>query len=137
MQHSPARTYVTKNAALMDEAAHSLMELQGVHVLVAMEEALVLSVLLGRLTSKAAIPKALQAYDQVCRPRAEEAARHTNQYGLATIGRDQEIGLNPYLMAPRMHYHWQILKESKIEAQQEVAVRLMDQFLMELGDDEP
>jgi salicylate hydroxylase len=131
MQHNPSRTYVTKNAVLMDDEAHSLLTLQGVNVLVALEEALVLSILLSRAASKAAIPTALQAYDQVCRPRAEEAARHTIQYGLATIGRDEEIGLNPYLMAPRLHYHWQILKESKIEAQQTAAIRLMDQLLRE------
>lgn len=87
--------------------------------------------LLSRASSKAAIPAALQAFDHVCRPRAEEAVRHTIQCGLVTIGRDQQVGLDPYLMGPRLQYHWQVLKESKIEAQQAAAIHLMDQLLMQ------
>ncbi|KAI1750520.1 hypothetical protein F4782DRAFT_541549 [Xylaria castorea] len=130
MQHKPARTYVTKNAALIDDAAHSVLAVRGVNALIGLEEAYILSMLLSRATSKAAIPAALQAFDHVCRPRAEEAGRHTIQCGLVTIGRDQEVGLDPYLMGPRLQYHWRVLKESKIEAQQAAAVRLMDQLLM-------
>ncbi|GAP86674.1 putative salicylate hydroxylase [Rosellinia necatrix] len=129
MQHKPARTYVTKNAALIDDAAHSVLAVRGVNALVGLEEAYILSMLLGQLSSKAAIPAALQAFDHVCRPRAEEAVRHTIQCGLVTIGRDQEVGLDPYLMGPRLQYHWQVLKESKIEAQQADSLQLMSQLL--------
>ncbi|KAI0858017.1 hypothetical protein F4860DRAFT_505618 [Xylaria cubensis] len=131
MQHKPARTYVTKNAALIDDAAHSALAVRGVNVLVGLEEAYILSMLLSRATSKAAIPAALQAYDHVCRPRAEEVGRHTIQCGLVIIGRDQEVGLDPYLIGPRLQYHWQILKDTKVEAQQAAAIRLMDQLLMQ------
>ncbi|KAI0908046.1 hypothetical protein F4823DRAFT_518203 [Ustulina deusta] len=130
MQHKPARTYVTRNAALIDDAAHSVVLLHGVNALIGLEEAYILSMLLGRVSSRAAIPAALQAFDHVCRPRAEEAARHTIQCGLVTIGKDQEVGLDPYLMGPRFKYHWQVIKESKIEAQQSAAIQLMDQLLM-------
>lgn len=129
MQHKPARTYVTNNAALIDDAAHSVLAVRGVNALVGLEEAFILSMLLGQLSSKAAIPAALQAFDHVCRPRAEEAVRHTIQCGLVTIGRDQEVGLDPYLMGPRLQYHWHVLKESKIEAQQAAALVLMNQLL--------
>ncbi|KAI0542784.1 hypothetical protein GGR58DRAFT_452018 [Xylaria digitata] len=131
MQHKPARTYVTKNAALIDGAAHSVVLVHGVNALIGLEEAYILSMLLSRVASRAAIPAALQAFDHVCRPRAEEAARHTIQCGLVTIGRDQEVGLDPYLMGPRLQYHWHILKESKIEAQQTAAIQLMDQLTMQ------
>ncbi|KAI1124328.1 hypothetical protein F5Y10DRAFT_32476 [Nemania abortiva] len=131
MQHKPARTYVTRNAALIDDAAHSVLAVRGVNALIGLEEAYILSMLLSRVASKEAIPAALQAFDHVCRPRAEEAVRHTIQAGLVTIGRDREVGLDPYLMGPRLQYHWQVLKESKIEAQQTAAIQLMDQLLMQ------
>ncbi|KAI0111165.1 hypothetical protein GGR51DRAFT_67825 [Nemania sp. FL0031] len=131
MQHKPARTYVTRNAALIDDAAHSVLAVRGVNALIGLEEAYILSMLLSRVSSKAAIPAALQAFDHVCRPRAEEAVRHTIQAGLVTIGRDREVGLDPYLMGPRLQYHWHVLKESKIEAQQAAAIQLMDQLLMQ------
>ncbi|KAI1148736.1 hypothetical protein F4825DRAFT_80893 [Nemania diffusa] len=131
LQHKPARTYVTNNAALIDDAAHSILAVRGVNALIGLEEAYILSMLLSRASSKAAIPAALQAFDHVCRPRAEEAVRHTIQCGLVTIGRDQQVGLDPYLMGPRLQYHWQVLKESKIEAQQAAAIHLMDQLLMQ------
>ncbi|KAI0441648.1 hypothetical protein F4803DRAFT_409301 [Xylaria telfairii] len=131
MQHKPARTYVTRNAALIDDAAHSVLAVRGVNALIGLEEAYILSMLLSRVPSRAAIPAALQAFDHVCRPRAEEAGRHTIQCGLVTIGRDQEVGLDPYLMGPRLQYHWHVLKESRIEAQQATAIQLMNQLLMQ------
>ncbi|KAI0425086.1 hypothetical protein F5Y09DRAFT_347061 [Xylaria sp. FL1042] len=131
MQLRPSRTYVTNNAALIDNAAHSVVLVHGANALIGLEEAYILSMLLSRVSSRAAIPVALQAFDHVCRPRAEEAGRHTIQYGLVTIGRDQEVGLDPYLMGPRLQYHWHIIKESKIEAQQTAAIQLMDQLLMQ------
>ncbi|KAI1827598.1 FAD/NAD(P)-binding domain-containing protein [Xylaria intraflava] len=130
MQHTPARTYVTSNAALIDEAAHSVLALRGVNVLIALEEAYILSVLFGRAATRAAIPAALQAFDLVCRPRAEDASRHTIQYGLLTIGRDEEVGLNPGLMAPRLHYHWNVLNGSRIEEQKAAAIRIMNQSIL-------
>lgn len=131
MQHKPPRTYVTRNAALIDDAAHSVLAVRGINALIGLEEAYILSMLLSRVPSRAAIPAALQAFDQACRPRAEEAGRHTIQCGLVTIGRDQEVGLDPYLMGPRLQYHWHVLKESRIEAQQATAIQLMDQLLMQ------
>ncbi|KAI0203344.1 hypothetical protein F4808DRAFT_41283 [Astrocystis sublimbata] len=129
MQHKQARTYVTNCAALIDDAAHSVFAVRGVNVLVGLEEAYILSMLLGRVSSKTEIPAALQGFDHVCRPRAEEAGRHTVQCGLVTIGKDPTVGLNPYLMGPRLQYHWHLLKESRIEAQHAAANRLMDQLL--------
>ncbi|KAI1350553.1 hypothetical protein F5Y01DRAFT_146126 [Xylaria sp. FL0043] len=131
MQLRPSRTYVTNNAALIDNAAHSVVLVHGANSLIGLEEAYILSMLFGRVSSRTAIPAALQAFDHVCRPRAEEAGRHTIQYGLVTIGRDQEVGLDPYLMGPRLQYHWQIIEESRIEAQQTAAIQLMDQLLMQ------
>jgi len=114
----------------MDDAAHSVLSYRGGNVLVALEEALILSTLLSRATSKAAIPAALRAYDQVCRPRAEEAAFHTREFKRTTIGKNPEIGLNPLLLAPRLQYHWQFLGETNIEAQQATAAQLMEQALL-------
>ncbi|KAI1419741.1 hypothetical protein F5Y12DRAFT_776245 [Xylaria sp. FL1777] len=131
MQHKPSRTYVTKNAALIDDAAHSVVLVHGANALIGLEEAYILSMLLSRVSSIAAIPVALQAFDHVCRPRAEEAGGHTIRCGMVTIGKDQEVGLDPYLMGPRLQYHWNVIKESKIEAQQVAAIRLMDQLLMQ------
>jgi salicylate hydroxylase len=128
--HSPAPSYVSRNGALMDDAAHSVLTYKGGNVLVALEEALILSTLLGRATSKAAIPAALRAYDQVCRPRAEEAVVHTREFKKNTIGKNPEIGLNPFLLAPRLQYHLRFLGETNIEAQQATAAHLMDQALL-------
>ncbi|KAI1818646.1 FAD/NAD(P)-binding domain-containing protein [Poronia punctata] len=128
MDHQTPPTYVTKNFALMADAAHSLLTLQGGNVLVALEEALVLSMLLGKATSREAIPAALKAYDEVCRPRAERAVFHTKQFKLTTAGRDAEIGLDPLRMAPRLQEHWEFMKETNIEAQLATAAQLMDLY---------
>lgn len=129
LQHKAARTYATRNAVLIDDAAHSVLAVHGVNTLIGLEEAYILSMLLGRATSKAATPAALQAFNHVCRPRAEQAVSHTTQCGLLTIGKDLEAGLDPYIMGPRLEYYWRVLKESNIEAQQIAAIGLMDQLL--------
>ncbi|KAI1437850.1 hypothetical protein GGR50DRAFT_610008 [Xylaria sp. CBS 124048] len=128
MQHRPARTYVSHTAALIDESAHSVLTLRGINILIALEEVYVLLTLFSRssFASKTFIPAALQAFDAVCRPRAEEAEVNTNRYGLMAIGRDEEVGLDVGRMEAGLGYYWGLLREDRIEERRGNAVGIME-----------
>ncbi|OTB09868.1 hypothetical protein K445DRAFT_17229 [Daldinia sp. EC12] len=129
LEHQPAPTYVTENICLIGDSAHSMLPFQDASISVSIEEALILSTLLGRLPSKAAIPAALRAFDQVCRPRAEQAARLSAETGLLITGRAPGIGLNADLLQQNLNHKFDFLLNVDIETNQATAVMIMDQLL--------
>ncbi|KAI0376740.1 FAD/NAD(P)-binding domain-containing protein [Hypomontagnella monticulosa] len=129
LEHSPAPTFVTKNICLIGDSAHSMLPFQGASVCIAIEEALILSTLLGRLPSKAAIPAALQAFDQVCRPRAEQAALSSTETGFLVTGRSPGVGLDADLIQQHLRHKYDFLLDVDIEAQRATANMIMDQLL--------
>ncbi|KAI1765793.1 FAD/NAD(P)-binding domain-containing protein [Hypoxylon sp. FL1150] len=129
LEHTPAPTYVTGNICLIGDSAHSMLPFQGASVSIAIEEALILSSLLGRLPSKAAIPAALQAYDQVCRPRADLAAKSSAKTGFLVTGRGPGVGLDADLLQHQLRHKWDFLLEIDIDARRAAANVIMDQLL--------
>ncbi|KAI1406867.1 FAD/NAD(P)-binding domain-containing protein [Hypoxylon sp. FL1857] len=129
LKHKLAPTYVTKNICLVGDSAHSMLPFQGASVSIAIEEALILSTLLGRLPSKAGIPAAMQAYDQVCRPRAEQAARSSAESGLLVTGRAPGVGLDADLIQQHMLHKFELLLNDDIDERRAAANMIMDQLL--------
>ncbi|OTA58929.1 FAD/NAD(P)-binding domain-containing protein [Hypoxylon sp. EC38] len=129
LEHKPVPTYVGKNICLIGDSAHSMLPFQGANVSIAIEEALILSTLLGRLPSKAAIPAALQAYDRVCRPRAEQAARSSAESGLLVTGRAPRAGLDADLIQHQILHKFEFLLDTNINELQAAANMIMDQLL--------
>ncbi|KAI1259042.1 FAD/NAD(P)-binding domain-containing protein [Xylariaceae sp. FL1019] len=131
MRYAPAKTYVKKNVALIGDAAHSTIKMQGTSITTALEEAYILSTLLGEASSKDAIPAALQAFDEVCRPRAEDLARHVADCGLVMTGAHPDIGLDPFLLGQQLQIHWEVIRDSNVQAQHIAAINKMNQLLAE------
>ncbi|KAI1658595.1 FAD/NAD(P)-binding domain-containing protein [Daldinia decipiens] len=129
LEHHPAPTYVAENICLIGDSAHSMLPFQGASISLSIEEALLLSTLLGRLSSKAAIPAALRAFDQLCRPRAEQATRLSAETGLLIAGRAPGIGLNADLLQHHLRHKFEFLLNVDIEAHRTAAVSIMDQLL--------
>ncbi|KAI1452316.1 FAD/NAD(P)-binding domain-containing protein [Annulohypoxylon moriforme] len=129
LEHRPAPTYVTKNICLVGDTAHSMPPFQGASVGIAIEEALILTTLLSRLPSKAAIPAALQAYDQVCRPRAEHAARSSTETGFLVTGRAPGIGLDADLLQQHMGNKFDFMLDGDSDTHRATASLIMDQLL--------
>ncbi|KAI1102429.1 FAD/NAD(P)-binding domain-containing protein [Jackrogersella minutella] len=129
LEHKPAPTYVTQNICLIGDSAHSILPFQGASVSIAIEEALILSTLLGRLPSKAAIPAALRAYDHVSRPRAEQATYSSIETGLLVTGRMPGIGLDAGLLQQHMRHKFEFLLDVDIDTHRATANMIMDQIL--------
>ncbi|WP_234038590.1 NAD(P)/FAD-dependent oxidoreductase, partial [Erythrobacter sp. YJ-T3-07] len=86
-QPVPARSYVSNNAVLVCDAAHGMLSSHETLSGLALEEALILVTLLGRVTSRFDVSSALRAYDEVCRPRAELVMRASCDIVLLMTGR--------------------------------------------------
>ncbi|KAI0894249.1 FAD/NAD(P)-binding domain-containing protein [Annulohypoxylon nitens] len=129
LEHRPAPTFVTKNICLIGDTAHSMPPFQGANVGIAIEEALVLTTLLSRLPTKAAISAALQAYDQVCRPRAERAARSSGEIGLLVTGRYPGVGTDADLLQQHMRNKFDFMMDGDSNTHRATASLIMDQLL--------
>jgi salicylate hydroxylase len=70
--HPPAPIYYTGNFALLGDAAHASTPHQGAGAGQAIEDAFVLSNLLGMVDSAEEIEKAFHAYDAIRRPRSQK-----------------------------------------------------------------
>lgn len=129
MQYLPTRTYASNNACIMYDAAHGMFSFHGAASSVVMEEALILTTLLGKATSKFDVSAALKAYDEVCRPRAELVIRATSDISLLMTGRAPGIGLDPVLIAKTLEQKWDIIENFDINAHCMAAIRAMDRNL--------
>ncbi|KAI5924624.1 hypothetical protein F4810DRAFT_132260 [Camillea tinctor] len=129
MQHPPAHTYVTQKTALIGDAAHAIHLFPGAGAVLGLEEALVLSSLLGRTPSREAIPAALMAFDRVCRPRAEQGLRDSEACALLLTGKSPGIGLDAELIAQQLQGKWDFLLDASVEGLKGAAASVMDQIL--------
>ena len=91
--HPTTPTYIScfpYTCALIGDAAHAQSPFQGSGAGQAIEDALILSHVLGLITSPSGIPAAFQAYDSVRRPRGDKAVRTSEEAG-ELIGLQEEM----------------------------------------------
>ncbi|KAB8290715.1 hypothetical protein EYC80_008354 [Monilinia laxa] len=66
-----APTYTKRAVCTMGDAAHAMTPWQGSGAGQAIEDSLILSTLLARITRASQLPSAFAAYDAICRPRSQ------------------------------------------------------------------
>ncbi|KAF7846487.1 hypothetical protein BT93_L4249 [Corymbia citriodora subsp. variegata] len=79
--HEPAPYYNQRRIAIMGDAAHACMPFIGNGAAQAIEDAAVLTALFSRATSASQIEKALAAYNEVRRPRAQKVVSLARDFG--------------------------------------------------------
>jgi salicylate hydroxylase len=80
--HPPAPTYYNSRLCLAGDAAHASTPHQGAGASQAIEDAFVLSNLLGYCVSKESISSAFAAYDAVRRPRTQMVVETSRKQGM-------------------------------------------------------
>ena len=111
MSEAPvAPFYNTNRVAMMGDAAHATLPYQGQGAGQAIEDALVLSTLLGKITNSNRIPAAFSAYDQVRRPRSQRIVRTSHEMGdlvgMMREGTGTDVGKMRKDMKTWMHWIW-------------------------------
>lgn len=78
-EHPPAPTYTKGRLCLLGDSAHASTPHQGAGAGQAVEDAFVLSNLLGKISSAVDIEKAFRAYDAVRRPRSQKVVKTSRE----------------------------------------------------------
>lgn len=91
-EHPPAPTYYKDRICLLGDAAHASTPHQGAGAGQAIEDAFVLSNLLGQVASAANITQAFKAYDTVRRPRSQRVVTTSKEAGCLYEMEDEEVG---------------------------------------------
>ncbi|KFY19145.1 hypothetical protein V493_08111 [Pseudogymnoascus sp. VKM F-4281 (FW-2241)] len=91
-EHPPAPTYYKGRLCLLGDAAHASTPHQGAGAGQAIEDAYVLSHLLGQVPSAANITQAFKAYDTVRRPRSQHIVTTSKEAGCLYEMEDEEVG---------------------------------------------
>lgn len=102
-------TYAKGRVCITGDAAHAMTPWQGAGAGQAFEDAVVLSTLLGDVTTTAQIDAAFRAYDAVRRPRAQRIIDSSRETGLIMTGQDADAGLDPEKLRPVLKSRWDFI----------------------------
>ncbi|PYI19484.1 salicylate hydroxylase [Aspergillus japonicus CBS 114.51] len=132
-EHPPARTYVAGPVCIMGDAAHATTPWQGSGAGMSIEDSLILSTLLGRAHTAAEARTALQAYDQVRRPRTQRIVESSRATGLVLCGLGEETRLDLRSLRWSLLPRWDFIVDFDNEKHRDEAVELMERVLKPEG----
>ncbi|KAI0388968.1 hypothetical protein F5Y17DRAFT_450934 [Xylariaceae sp. FL0594] len=127
--HPNARTYVSGAMCIMGDAAHATTPWQGSGAGISIEDALVLSSLLAHAKDRDDALVALQAYDEVRRPRTQRVVESSRATGALLTGAkvlDAETAKN-------FMSRWDFIIDLDVKEHRDEALRLMDAKLAAQG----
>jgi salicylate hydroxylase len=106
--HPPAPTYFKGKLAILGDAAHASTPHQGAGAGQAIEDAFILSNLLGGINSVHEIEKAFHAYDAVRRPRSQRVVTTSRDAVKIYQFEDEELGTDLGKIKERLEsrYNW-------------------------------
>lgn len=106
--HPPAPTYFKKRFAILGDAAHASTPHQGAGAGQAIEDAFIISNLLGEINSVDEIEKAFHAYDAVRRPRSQKVVKTSRDAAALYEFEDENIGTDLDLVKQTLksRYDW-------------------------------
>lgn len=91
-EHPPAPTYYKGRLCLLGDAAHASTPHQGAGAGQAIEDAFILSNVLGQISSVADLSQAFKAYDTVRRSRSQRVVTTSNEAGRLYEMENEEVG---------------------------------------------
>ena len=125
----PAPTYQNNRVCMLGDAAHATTPFQGAGAGQAIEDALVVETLLGKVKDEAHLVNAFSAYDMVRRPRAQKVVATRREAGEVFTMRGRGIGEDLAKMREdletRMHWIW----GRDLKSQNAEAVRLYEESI--------
>ena len=109
---------------MMGDAAHASTPFQAQGACQAIEDACVLSALFEKVSTSGHVPKALAAYDQVRRPRAQKIVRTSREAGLLVSMSMPGVGDDLDKMKEELDTRQQWIYDCDLVAQNEEAVQI-------------
>ncbi|KAJ7464344.1 hypothetical protein FB451DRAFT_1352780 [Mycena latifolia] len=133
----PLRSFVSGSTVLMGDAAHAMLPHQGSGAGLAIEDAYILSIVLGHpSTTRETLPRALRIFDEIRRPAAAavmEASRLNGQYfTFAVDGVDFDRYTGPQLWDKLQKLHgavtknWEWTWTTSVDGSIQTALRMLE-----------
>ncbi|KAF2168294.1 hypothetical protein M409DRAFT_21731 [Zasmidium cellare ATCC 36951] len=126
-EHPHARTYVDGPICVLGDAAHATTPFQASGGGMSIEDAMVISALLGNATSPAQAQTALKVYDQVRRPRTQKIVDSSWVTGKMLMGVDESAGMDPKKLKEALLHRWDFILDFDIPQHREEALNLLKQ----------
>jgi salicylate hydroxylase len=106
--HPPASTFYKNRLAVLGDAAHASTPHQGAGAGQAIEDAFILSNLLGQVNSTKEIENAFHAYDAVRRPRSQKVVTTSREAAAIYEFEDEKLGTDLELIKRTLEqrYDW-------------------------------
>lgn len=106
------------------DAAHATTPWQGAGAGMAIEDALILEVLLGNVRHISELERAFAVYDKLRRPRTQQVISTSREIGLAFCGRHPHIGFDRVLLEKELPSKWDFIYDLDMESHAEMALRM-------------
>lgn len=127
--HKSTPTYANGHVCVIGDAAHATTPWQGSGASMAIEDAMVLGALFGKVTSSKDIPAAFKAYDIVRRPRCQRIIDSSRETGLIFCGRHKDIGLDPDKLRESIGSRWNFIFSLDMQAHKEEAINKLGELI--------
>ena len=125
----PASTYTIGRVAMMGDAAHATTPFQGQGAGQAIEDALVLETLLGRVHDPKHIPNAFAAYDQVRKARSQRIVKTSREAGTLFGMMAEGVGSNLKKIGERTEMRMNWIWNRDLGKQNSEAIALFEESL--------
>ena len=127
--HLDATTYTTRRVALVGDAAHAMSPFQASGATQSLEDALVLSTVLGAATGPHEVPAAIMAYDAVRRPRSQAVAASSLKTAEIATGGDPDVGLDPEKLRQSLKHRWDFIMFFDLKAHCQEALDILQRHV--------
>lgn len=124
--HPPAPTYFKGRLALLGDAAHASTPHQGAGAGQAVEDAFILSNLLGQVKSVEGIEKAFHAYDAVRRPRSQKVVATSRDAVKIYEFEDEKLGIDLEIIKRTLEMRYDWIWDEDLPQQLKKAQDIMD-----------
>ncbi|KAJ5279594.1 salicylate hydroxylase [Penicillium angulare] len=128
-EHPSAPTYAECTVCVMGDAAHATTPWQSSGAGMSLEDALILSTLLGLAKTRTEAQSALKVYDQVRRPRTQYIVDSSRVTGRILSGLGEETGLDIEKLKAKTLPRWPYIVDFDNEKARDEAVELMKKEL--------
>ncbi|KAI1758264.1 salicylate hydroxylase [Xylaria castorea] len=125
-EHKSTPTYANDRICIMGDAAHAMTPWQGAGAGQAIEDALILATVLGRITSRKEIPAAFQAFDAVRRPRCQQLVDSSKETGRIMCGRSD--ARDPDTLREALKDRWNFIYNLDVEQHKQEALQKLREF---------
>ncbi|KAL1865054.1 hypothetical protein Daus18300_007401 [Diaporthe australafricana] len=129
----PAPSYCAGPVCLLGDAAHATTPWLGSGGGMSIEDALILSTLLGRTKTSHEAIDALRIYDSTRRPRTQRVVKASHDQGVMWSGRGSETGLDATKLARDFSQGWDFIHYFDVEAHRNEALQMLNDSLRGQG----